>query len=84
VAVERVRVGPKQLAVQRYWVLGVRLQATGDGQLISALRAFDDGDKATGKRELAAALNSLDHGDGFAGWAAEKLVGDAGPLPRYS
>jgi hypothetical protein len=68
--------------VQRHWVLGTRLQATGDGQLISALRAYDDGDKATGKRYLAAALASLDRGGGLTSWAENALLGDAGPPPH--
>jgi hypothetical protein len=81
-AVQRVRARPAQRRVQRYWVLGTRLQATGDRQLISALRAFDDGHKAAGQRYLAAALASFDRGDGLTGWAENALIGDAGPPPR--
>jgi hypothetical protein len=81
-AVQRVRARPAQRRVQRYWILGTRLQATGDRQLIFALRAYDGGHKAAGKRYLAAALASLDRGDGFTGWAENALLGDPGPPPH--
>jgi hypothetical protein len=50
--------------------------------LISALRAFNHGDKATGKRDLAAALDSLDRGDGLTGYGENALLGDPGPPPH--
>jgi hypothetical protein len=64
----------------------VRLQATGDRQLIAALRAADSGHRAVAKRELAAALDSLDRGDGFTAYAenALRLPGPPGPLPHFS
>ena len=45
-AVKRVHARPGQRAFQRYWVQGVRLQATGDRELIAALRVADAGRKA--------------------------------------
>lgn len=84
-AVTRVHARPAQRAFQRYWVQGVRLQATGDRQLIAALRAGDSGHRVVAKRELAAALDSLNRGDGFTAYAenALRLPGPAGPLPRF-
>jgi len=45
-AINRVHARPGQRAFQRYWVQGVRLQATGDRELIAALRVADAGRKA--------------------------------------
>jgi hypothetical protein len=82
-AVRRIPARPAQRKLKHYWIKGTRLQATGDRQLISALRAYDDGHKAAGRRYLTAALESLDHGDGYTGWAENALPGDPGPVPHY-
>jgi hypothetical protein len=79
----RVHAKPSQHKTQHYWVLGTRIQATGDRQLIAALRAVDVGHVVVGKCYLTKALNSLDHGDGYTGWAENSLLGDAGPRPHF-
>ncbi len=83
--VTRVHARPGQRVFQRYWVEGVRLQATVDRELIAALRAADSGhNNALAKRELNAALNSNNRVDAFTAYAENALraPGSPGPIPR--
>ncbi len=83
-SVSRVHARPGQRAFQRYWVEGVRLQATADRELVAALRAADSGHNAFAKRELTAALSSNNRADAFTAYAEQALEGPGspGPLPR--